>query len=69
MFARRCICGRNRSQPFATVWNRSRKDRVVFGGFRRLGTAGSQEVGTPGFQPGNYGLSLQATAGYSCFPT
>ena len=47
MFARRCIHGRNRSQPFATVRNRSRDcymavpmvsyaEVVIFGGFQRL---------------------------------
>ena len=47
MFARRCIHGRNRSQPFTTVRNRSRDCYmavpmvisaavVIFGGFRRL---------------------------------
>ena len=47
VFARRCVCGRNRSQPSATVPNRSCEDRmavpmgsfaevVLFGGFRRL---------------------------------
>ena len=47
MFARRCVCGRNRPQPFATVRNRPRDPRmavpmgsfaevVLFGGFRRL---------------------------------
>ena len=47
MFARRCVHGRNRSQPFATVRNRSRDPRmavpmvssaevVIFGGFRCL---------------------------------
>ena len=47
MFARRCICGRNRPQPFATVRNRSCEDRIAvpmvsfaevvpFGCFKRL---------------------------------
>ena len=47
MFPRRCVCGRNRSQPFATVRNRSRDCYmavpmlssaavVFFGGFRCL---------------------------------
>ena len=47
MFARRCVRERNRSQPFATVRNRSRDPRmavpmgssaevVIFGGFRRV---------------------------------
>ena len=46
MFARRCVHGRNRSQPSATVRNRPREDHmavpmgssaevVIFGGFRR----------------------------------
>ena len=47
MFARRCVHGRNRPQPSATVRNRSCEDRmavpmgssaggIIFGGFRRL---------------------------------
>ena len=47
MFARRCVHVRNRSQPFATVRNRSRDPRmavpmvssaggVIFGGFQRF---------------------------------
>ena len=47
MFARRCVCGRNRPQPSATIRNRSRDcymavpmvrfaEVVLFGGFRRL---------------------------------
>ena len=47
MFTRRCVHGRNRSQPFATVRNRPRYPRmavpmgsfaevVLFGGFRRV---------------------------------
>ena len=47
MFARRCVCGRNRPQPSATVRNRPRDPRmavpmgsfaeaVLFGGFRRV---------------------------------
>ena len=47
VFARRCVRVRNRPQPFATVRNRSREDRmavpmgssaevVIFGGFRRV---------------------------------
>ena len=47
MFARRCVHGRNRPQPFATVRNRSRDPRmavpmgsfaggIIFGGFRRV---------------------------------
>ena len=46
MFARRCVCGRNRSQPSATVRNRPREDHmavpmgssagvVLFGVFKR----------------------------------
>ena len=29
MFAGRCVCGRNRSQPSATVRNRPREDRMA----------------------------------------
>ena len=47
VFARRCVCGRNRSQPVTTVRIRSCEDRmavpigssaggILFGGFRRL---------------------------------
>ena len=47
VFARRCVCGRNRPQPYATVRNRSCEDRMAvpmgssaggirFGGFRRV---------------------------------
>ena len=47
MFARRCVHGRNRPQPSATVRNRPCEDRmavpmgssaggIIFGGFRRL---------------------------------
>ena len=47
VFARRCVRVRNRPQPFATVRNRPREDRmavpmgssaevVIFGGFRRV---------------------------------
>ena len=45
MFARRCVCGRNRPQPFATVraipvWPSvpmgSFAEVILFGGFRRL---------------------------------
>ena len=47
MFARRCVCGRNRPKPFASVRNRSCEDcmavpmgssagGILFGGFRRL---------------------------------
>ena len=29
MFAGRCVCGRNRPQPSATVRNRSRENRIA----------------------------------------